>query len=444
MPGVNYLLPSAVDTGISSSRLPVTETAQGTIVVHGKKIFKAGTFKDSAGVEKTWTTEELDQLVQNFHELRVTNILPGVPLRIDHSWSARDLVGWISDVYRIGPFLFADLHFTEWSAYSKWDRGTYEPVSSEIANYVTNEGDAFYPTLIGVAFVDIPAVEGLYRASGVGQEQVTAVPVDSSMLDTQAGGVYNSGQEDHMTTQQSTTASASAPGGQSTADLVAGGTTTPAADGTVPTGTAAPAPVTDPAAAGAAAAPTAPAAPAPAPVAAATPAAPAPAPAPVPEPALAAHAAQVSSAAVFSINGAPTSDFAAVQAHIVALESQVATAIDNERREYVAGLVKDNKIIANQSASLTDLALSMTADQFGKFKETFETTAANPLLQSFGENASFSQAGGTVDDTDKLRAEYETAREIVESHKRQGKSEDFVKGTNSYKRMTELASQFAG
>ena len=139
-------------------------------VARGLKIFKAGTFKDSKGAQSTWTTDHLNTMAANFKTLKDGGIFTKVPVRVDHSDSANSIVGWLSNVYVQGDFLLADIEFTEPEAAQKYQRGTYANRSVELGKYETN-GDnpkMYDPTVMGLAFVDIPAVEGLFgRASAI-------------------------------------------------------------------------------------------------------------------------------------------------------------------------------------------------------------------------------------------------------------------------------------
>jgi hypothetical protein len=487
MPGVDYLLDTSEE-----KRLPVTETSRGTYIIHGKKVFRAGTFKDSRGVQRTWTTDQLDQMVANFHALRTTGALVGVPLRVDHSFSARDLVGWISDLYLIGEYVHADLHFTEPDAYRKWQTGTYEPVSAEVAPYETNNGDIFTPTLIGVAFVDIPAVEGLYRASGVApKERVTAVPIESSVLDSQSGSVYERGQEAQsmtikndpdlagMTTaelterfagsavhqtapieeeveegvedEDSTVGDASSEGaadeaeveGESDGDTEAA----PVEAGDLQVSETEESPV-DPAV-----------------VTAALGALDGVGPPSVPEvtedeadddedaaeaesaasepPAV--HGSPVGQVASFRVNGVPLSDPSVVQAHIDALEQFRSQTLDQSRRDFVTGLVRENKILAGQAEPMTDLALSMDDAQFSKFMQTFESASANPLLGTHGRHGGDAGQGHSGGQSfEKAHEEMRTLEEVVARLKMAGKSDDEIQRTTAYAKLTELKTSLNG
>ena len=489
MPSVSYLLDETA--AVSAHRLRVSDTPKATKIVHGKKVFRAGTFKDSSGTLHTWTIEQLDQTVANFHHLRENNLLGAVPLRVDHTFSARDVVGWISDLYREGDYLLADLHFTETAAFSKWDNGTFEPVSSELAPYETNSGDIYYPTLIGVAFVDIPAVEGLFRASSVDTERVTAVFVNPSMLDSKTGSVYERGTEDHMPASSTPTKSPFNPelSALTTAELLeqvsthtakkaapkpAAAEEAPAAEAPAEVETPAEAPAEAGAADEAPAAPAAPAVESPtpkAPVAVDPPAAaevegdptepPTPTapvavdpaapvevvegePIPVTEPRDPAVHGAAHSVMTFRVNGVPLTDPAVVQAHIDALETFRSSHIDGERREFVTGLVRDNKILAGQAEALTDLALSMDLAQFSKFKASYEAAGASPLMASHGRSGDASapvMGGKSMED---IKDELSIHSPVIERHKLTGKPQEWIEQTESFRRYTELNTQLQG
>lgn len=153
----------------STQHFAIGDMGSGS-VERGLKIFKAGTFKDSRGVQATWTAEHLKSMAENFATLKNSGVFPKVPVRVDHTGSANGVVGWLENVYVQGNFLLADVQFTEPDAAQKYQRGTYANRSIELGKYETN-GDnpkTYDPTVMGLAFVDIPAVEGLHgRASDV-------------------------------------------------------------------------------------------------------------------------------------------------------------------------------------------------------------------------------------------------------------------------------------
>ena len=126
------------------------------------EIFKAGTYR---GIE--YKKSALDKMVANFHFLKAHDIFAHVPVRADHPsmFGVGDVIdkvgGYIADLKRVGTKLVADFRITNQSMWDKIIEGSYVNRSSEIGTYDDNEGTMYSPVLFGVAWVDIPAVEGL-------------------------------------------------------------------------------------------------------------------------------------------------------------------------------------------------------------------------------------------------------------------------------------------
>lgn len=159
--------------GLAAGKMPdISETERGTWEVKGLKVFKAATFKDSLGRQKKWTGDDLDTIAANFTKLRADGLLVDIPVRADHSISVDNVKGYFTNLYRKGDFLEADVEFTEPDGAEKYRRGTYRSRSIEIGAYETNgeEPESFYPVALGLAFVDIGAVEGLYRTHNSKEE----------------------------------------------------------------------------------------------------------------------------------------------------------------------------------------------------------------------------------------------------------------------------------
>jgi hypothetical protein len=138
-----------------------TATAEANIV-RGMKVFRVGTHTDSLGRKRNWTAEDLTETVKNFNAL-VASALPDVPVRLDHTQSIKDVVGYFKAMSFDGTFLLADVEFTEPDALAKWQRRTFRSKSIEIGTYESGDGTRYSPVALGLAFVDIPAVEGLFR-----------------------------------------------------------------------------------------------------------------------------------------------------------------------------------------------------------------------------------------------------------------------------------------
>lgn len=150
----------SVSAGVGNHEVVATD--RGTNLVKGIEIFKAGTFKDSMGDLKTWTIEQLNDMASNFKILKDLDIFPNVPVRKDHSWSIDDVVGYIENLYVTGIKLVADIEFTEVDSFNKFQSGTFRSRSLEVGPYEDNSQITHWPVVMGLAFVDIPAVEGLH------------------------------------------------------------------------------------------------------------------------------------------------------------------------------------------------------------------------------------------------------------------------------------------
>lgn len=130
--------------------------------VKGLKIFKAGTFRDSKGRQATWTAEHLQQMVDHHNLLKANKMLPDVPVRQDHFSGAAGVLGYFDSLRTDGQHLYADLNITEPVGAEKIERGTYRGRSLEVGMFEANDESMYWPVVLGLAFVDIPAVEGLF------------------------------------------------------------------------------------------------------------------------------------------------------------------------------------------------------------------------------------------------------------------------------------------
>lgn len=158
---------------------PLMKDVNGNFHVLGLSVFKTGPAKDSLGRPFDFTSAQLDELVSNFHALKDSGVFPNVPGRSDHSGSIEQVVAYCDNLYTDGTLLFVDIGFTQPLAVSQYGNGTYRARSAEIGPFETNAGETYYPVFLGFAFVDIPAVEGLYSKQPVHGEPITpeATPV---------------------------------------------------------------------------------------------------------------------------------------------------------------------------------------------------------------------------------------------------------------------------
>lgn len=129
---------------------------------YNMKVMKAGAFTDGNGNRLNWLPMHLEQMVRNFNHLVVERRAIHVPWRINHGRDAGAIVGYVRDLRTDGVFLYADVEFTEEEAWVKYRNGTLKARSSEISAHQTNDLTPYWPVLMGVAFVDNGAVEGLF------------------------------------------------------------------------------------------------------------------------------------------------------------------------------------------------------------------------------------------------------------------------------------------
>jgi ATP-dependent protease ClpP protease subunit len=169
------------------------------------------------------------------------------------------------------------------------------------------------------------------------------------------------------------------------------------------------------------------------PAAQATP--PAPAPAPV----------QTAPATVtFMVNGVESTDMTAVQAHITGLETFKKESIDSGRKNFVKALAAQGKIMAGDDnlTAQEEFALSLSNDQFEKWKASWEATPASTLFGQHGVtpgNQAAPQNGGNA--TAELDKAIAIQQEIVDGHKAGGMSDEELKEKPSYKALQELLTK---
>ena len=344
--------------------------ADGSAIVRDYPIFKAGTFRDSWGDQHTWTSDHLKQMVDNFDLLLMRNIFPDVPVRADHSLSVDKVKGYFESVRTDGVLLYADLRITEPEALDKLARGTYRSRSLEVGMFVANDESAYWPTIFGVAFVDIPAVEGLHSKPNNKTSYFSLAGTEENPMSGQA------------TPAAGTPAGAAAPDDLAPAKPAVQQHATPAA---------------------------------PAPVAVA--------PAP---------------AQAFRVHGVEITDVAAVQRHIDTLEAFAKDTRETGRKDFVASLAKDGKVLATQVAELQEFALGLPDAMYDKWVKTFAAAATNPLLAKHGNAQSGEPTGN---DTINARQDrINILQDTIAMHRRSGMSDEKIAQTNAAKELAALTN----
>jgi hypothetical protein len=385
--GGRHLIDIATHQVAATSEFQATD--HGTWLVKGLRVFKSGTFKDSKGIERTWERSHLEQMIFHMNLLKESGLFTDVPMRSDHSESVKDVVGYIDSLY-LDPadstYLMANVEFTEEAAFQKWQRRTWRSRSLEVGMYETNDSALFWPVAMGLAWVDIGAVEGLHgKAKDVQTFSQTVVddPKEINVDPEQwaAAANYAKALEDWTTAAEFAKACE---------DWEAAVLYAKALDDQM-LGAAPPA---------------------------APPADPPPADHQRPQP------------VQFRVAGQVTADPAAVQAHIDTLEQFRSETTQTNRADFVNGLVRDNKIAAPQEEALTALAQTMTTEQFDAFRASYKDA---PSISLFGKHGS--EEGGTPPppggDPDAL-SDVEQAKEIVAQHRRAGMAVDKLYRTPSF------------
>lgn len=374
-----------------------TQNPDGSLSVKNVPVFKSGTFKDSWGDSHTWEPMHLNQMVSNFDMLKSGNIFPNVPARDGHRGifgSGGAVVGYhdgMSTTQAVDPsdgqnktFLCADFTLTDPTAIQKWQNGTYRARSSEVGQYESNSAAMYWPVYMGFAFCDIPAVEGLFsQGASVPQflhEETSVTPEEKAAADKAAADKAAADKAAADAAYAAKTAEEKAAFDKAVADKAL-------FDKAVADKAAADKAVADAAAAN----------------------------------------------REFSMNGQPTTDFAAVQAHITGLETFRNESLEQARKDFVTALGSNNKIAATQVESLTVHALSLDSKQWDSFKASWEAAPAAPL---FGKHSSgiTNPSGEVPPKTD----ERTVLEETIALHKRSGMSEENIKKTGSYQKLQAL------
>lgn len=355
------------------------------------RVFRTGTFRDSLGLQHTWDADHLRQMVRNFHNLRSRGVFPNVPVRADHSSSVNSLVGYIVDlqVDDAGGFLMADLEITEPSAVERLRRGTYRARSLEIGAYETNDESVYWPTVMGLAFVDIPAVEGLHRSPMAANSTSSVFATHNEEADMPTATVNETTPQTPENDPEGSPAPQTAPETQP-AEVV--GEPEEGDGGEVPD---------------------------------------VPSQTPEGEPYIE-EEEQARYRASFRIAGRTVSDFATVQSHIDALERFQRETRDEHRRNFVRQLAADRRIAGTQIDSLTEHALSLTDAQWHAFAAVYESA---PPLQLFGNHG---QGVTNPAGEDSNEDEIAVLEETVAMHRRSGLSDEALSKTASYRKLEAL------
>lgn len=389
----------------------------GTGTIYSVPVFREGTFRDSMGEQHTYLPEHLQQMVFNFTMLRNNGTFPNVPQRDHHRnlfGSGGRVCGFVSDLRAEGSdergrlLLVADLEFTEPDDLQKVLRGTWRARSAEIGMYEDNDEALFWPVFMGVAWVDIPAVEGLFSKKGA-NERATMIPIhDEEAPVTKRTDNGNSGAEnapDPSAGQPSGQGQgAPSPGSTSSEPGDEGRSSEGQADGKHQQGSGEStgnSPGNRTSNHG-----TAPSAP---------------------------SGASGMTVHQFNIGGSPTTDFAAVQRHIDALEASAREMEHQSRRDFVSNLASTGRIAAPMVDSMAEHVIGLTDDQYEKFRASWEAAPKADLFANHGVDG-----GPSTDSQTDEEERIEVLRETVSFNRRGGMSDERIEKTNSYKELMRL------
>ena len=363
-----------------------TRADDGSATLTDLKVFRSGTFRDSMGEQRTWTAEHLAQIVSNFEMLRDAGTFVDVPVRRDHNRSVDNVVGYLRDLHTDGAYLYGTIEFTEPDAADKWERGTFRARSLEVGAYRDNDESTFFPVAMGLAFVDVGAVEGLHSAAGdespAAIDDTEETKVDKEQFEQACA--YAQWVTDAEYAQWEIDASYA----QAVADLdytVAAAYAQGLEEGR--------------------------------------------------RTAAAEHAQGDKAPMVFSLFGEQTNDVNETQRHITALEGAVAEHAKSARTDFVDGLVADHRIAAPQRDQLLELALGLDEEQYATFTKTYEGAPAAPTFARF--DGVTNPDGDVTDKEDEISV----LEDQVAMHRRMGMTDDKIAELDSAKRLKALRGE---
>lgn len=419
--------------GVRKYRNPTTNT----LVLEGVPVFRSGTFRDSMGFQHQWETEHMTQMVDNFASLSSRGIVTSVPVRKDHvgflASSLESVIGYhtaIRTEERVNKvdqttytYLLADMEIIDPDAITRIESGLWRNLSSEIGTYLTNAEAEYWPVYMGVAFVDFPAVEGLDSFSKRGPED-SGIHAGSTVF-----SLVNEQEESDMARNTATTTLSKdgvdpgvSEGGLEDEAINLNETTdndqegnddedqpqVPDDEGEVE-GEGTP---TDDESEGDEGEQNAGQA----------------------EHGLGGKAFQ------FSVNGQPTTDFAAVQAHITALEGTLEKLRQDGISDFVNSLATDGKILATQIDSMVNFAKSLDDSQYASWASQYADMSELPLFGKHGAGSNRIADPADMEKSEAIEKELAIQKEILESYSKSTNGRT-LPGVEA--KITELEQQLA-
>lgn len=398
----------------------------GNLILEGVAVFRSGTFRDSMGFQHQWEAEHMSQMVDNHAALAGREILTNVPVRADHvgflDSSLKSVIGYCTNLRteermnstsgEMCNYLLVDFEIIDEDAIKKIESGLWRNLSSEIGTYITNAEAEYWPVFMGVAFVDFPAVEGLANSfskrapngSGIHagsavfslvneQEEpdmasqkkesnkdeglkgvkltegtLTAEKVTEGTLAAHSADTSNEGEQNDREDEDEANE-----GEQEVQDSEEGGESQESegsdeGEGEGEQGNA--------------------------------------------------EFGKSGQAFQFSVNGQPTADFAAVQAHITSLEATVQAGKEKAVGDFVKGLSDEGKILATQVDSLTEFAKSLSDSQYEAWASQYGSMPTIPLFAAHGAGSNRIENPEDLKESEAIKNEIKIQKEILADYQK--------------------------
>lgn len=143
-----------------------------------------------------------------------------------------------------------------------------------------------------------------------------------------------------------------------------------------------------------------------------------------------------------TVNGSEVNDLDTVQAHINSLEAFKKETIEGGRKSFVQSLADgpSPKIAATQISDMEDFALSLSNEQFAKWKASMEAAPAASLFGQYGNPSSTQPVSQETAQQKERNAKIATLQEIVDSHLASGMSQAEVEKKQSWTELQKLKS----
>ena len=374
-----YSFSQGANADLKDGIVKFSKKDDGILIITDLPVFRSGTFRNSWGEQSTWADEDIETMVNNYHTLKDARLFEDVPIRDGHPGifsSGGTVVGWHTDLHAKVLRSHTDDKF----------------------NYLLADVEITEPDAAG----KVERRTWRNRSSEIGKYRTnqdieySPVYMGFAYVDIPAVEGLNAAHNKNFSRESGNKLFFMAGKDFSVPDDDKSKVETP------------PAPV-------------------PAVVPVATPPAPvAPAVVPVQR-----------TDADFKINGSSTVDYTAVQRHIDTLEGFQKETKEQARKDFVASLAADNKILANEETIKASeaFALGLSDEQFTAWKATWNATPVSPVLQQHGKQST--DVPGTSD----RDAEIATLTEQVRMHQDAGMPLEKLQKLPSYTKLEKLKAQ---